>query len=281
MRMINRALDPPPPPPPVDPLANMSESDRLALGLLKQGDVLSGVVDRIVNLAQAPDRIESSTWKDKLADAGLQLVTQNPQVIATVTDIASRAVVALATAFAPRGTQQTIAAEPIPPQAVNLPPPRRINATPPQPLPVPQAVNGLPETNQPEDDFDEDDDPEMDIVEELTKLMLSDKPLSLSDPIVVELRETYPAVFDKALTGIAATPSLMVIQYVCRKSEFCNDMFQSSITGPHLKKRLEELKAVIRASAIIPPEVREKLENQEQQEPATAETPGTDDAASA
>lgn len=241
-KVMMRALDPPAPPVP-DPLAGLSERDRLAMGLLKEGDMLSSIVERISNLASAPEKIEHATWKDKLADAGLQLVTNNPQVVATATDIISRAAMAIVSAFAPR--QQV-------PQIINAPMP--VQHPPAQRAPVPQIQRApapaLPTNDTIPADFDDtvsQEDAEIDMMEEVIKYLLSDKPLSLDDSVITDIRETYPDMFDLAMVTIKATNSEQVIQYLCVKSEFCADMFQSSITGPHLRKRLEELKGLLNA----------------------------------
>ena len=251
-KVMMRALDPPAPPTP-DPLAGLPADTRLALGLLEKGDMLETAVSRIANLAQAPDRIESATWKDKLADAGIQLVTHNPQIITTVTDIISRATVALASAFAPRLQQSQVVNEPIPVQhapAQRVPAPSlpyqggRI-----EPLP-PQMVNGLPETPQPEDDgLDAAEDAEIDMMEEIVKLLLSEKPLSLTDPVILDIKASYPEIFEKALAGIAATPSMIIIQYLCARSDFCADLFNSQRNGAYLRQRLEEFKGLLTGNA--------------------------------
>ena len=289
-KVMMRALDPPPPPV-TDPLNSLPESDRLALSLLKQGDLLSSVVERIASLAQAPERIESSTWKDKLAEAGVNLVTQNPQIITTVTDIISRATVAFASALAPRNNQQVVS-EPIPVQPIHRPPAQRsapqIHSASAQPR---ASINtDLPEAPVPEEEDDLEQD-EIDMMEELTKLLLSDKPLSFNDPAILDIRATYPEIFDKALAGIAATPSMMIIQYLCGKSEFCADMFMSPRNGPHLKARLEELKLLIKNSSVNQVTVHEVIktaaareaseENNEQNEdtrPLTDTTESTEPA---
>lgn len=245
-KVMMRALDPPATPAP-DPLSALSPDDRLALGLLQRGDILETAVSRIANLAQAPDRIESATWKDKLADAGIQLVTHNPQIVATITDIVSRATVALASAFAPRAQQ--VINEPLPVHNTQprQPQTQQIPQRAPAPLP-PRALDGLPETSQPIDhELDADEDIEIDMMEEIIKLLLSDKPLDLNDPVIQDIRAEYPAIFDAAMAGITTMPSATVIQYLCAKSEFCADMFNSSVTGPHLKQRLEELKTLLAA----------------------------------
>ncbi len=258
-KVMLRALDPPIPPP-IDPLSTIPEGDRLALSLLRQGDLLPTLVDRISSLAQAPDRIESATWKDKLAEAGIQLVTHNPQIVATVTDIISRATVAVASAFAPRNQQ--FISEPVP---VHAPPAQRAA---PQMYPAPQqppqqAVNtGLPEAPEPEDE-DDMEDAEIDMMEDIIKLLLSDKPLDLNDPVITGLREDYPAIFERAMQGIAVMPPMVIIQYLCSKSDFCADMFNSPRNGPHLKARLTELKSLIKNSDLLPPQVKEQLAQQE------------------
>lgn len=241
-KLLIRALDPPTPPTP-DPLSALSPEDRLALGLLQRGDVLENAVTRIANLAQAPDRMESATWKDKLADAGIQLVTHNPQVVATATDILSRLVMALASAFAPRGTQPTeIAAQPIP---VQHPQPQRVTPQIPRPVPPAQAITGLPETPQPEDEHLDDNEDEIDLVEDIVKLLLSDKPLSLDDPLISELQADYPEIFGQVMLGISQMQSITIIQYVCGKSDFCADLFNSQRNGPYLRQRLEEFKRLL------------------------------------
>lgn len=250
-KVMMRALDPPTPVA-IDPLSTIPEGDRLALSLLRQGDLLPTLVERISSLAQAPDRIESATWKDKLADASIQLVTHNPRIVATITDIISRATVAFATAFAPRAQQSQVVAEPI---VIQHPPAQRVPA--PQ-LPYqggrvepltsssPQALDGLPETNQPIDDgLDVDEDAEIDMMEEIVKLLLSEKPLDLQDPIILDIREAYPKIFDTAMAGLATMPSATIIQYLCAKSDFCADLFNSQRNGLYLKQRLEELKTLL------------------------------------
>jgi hypothetical protein len=261
-KVMMRALDPPPPPT-LDPLNSLSEPDRLALSLLKQGDLLSSVVERISSLAQAPERIEASTWKDKLAEAGVNLVTQNPAIITTLTDIISRATVAVASAFAPGRNNGQVISEPIPVgQPVHAPPAQRA-APQMRPAPPQAEVNtGLPEVPQPEED-DDLEQAEIDMMEEITKLLLSDKPLSFTDPAILDIRETYPDLFDKAMQGLAAMPSMVIIQYLCSKSDFCADVFNSPRNGPHLKARLEELKTLIKNSGLLPPEVKQQLEQNE------------------
>lgn len=251
-KVMMRALDPPAPPPPPDPLSALPADTRLALGLLEKGDLLETAVNRIANLAQAPDRLsETPTWKDKLADAGVQLVTQNPQIITTVTDIISRATVAitqgLANAFAPRQAQ--IINEPMP-VTVQHPPAQRAPA-PVLPRATQQAIPGLPETPQ-DDETDNPEDIEIDMMEDITRLLLSEKPLSLDDPVIVSIREEYPAIFDAVMAGIANMPSMSIIQYLCAKSDFCADMFQSSVTGPHLRARLEEFKRLLTQPQLQP-----------------------------
>ncbi len=262
-KVMMRALDPPAAPA-IDPMSLVPEQDRLALSLLKQGDLLPTLVERISSLTQAPDRMESATWKDKFADAAVNLVTHNPQIVTTVTDIISRATIALATAFAPRGNQQTIAAEPIPIQ--HPPAQRAAQALPPRPPRPLQGVNGLSETPQLEDDDNLEED-EIEMMEDVTKLLLSDKPLSFSDSVIVDLREAYPVMFDKAMQGIAAMPSMMVIQYLCSKSDFCADMFNSPRHGGYLKQRLEELKTLIKAE-LLPPQVAAAIRQTEVQQEA-------------
>lgn len=234
-KVMMRALDPPAPPIP-DPLAALPADTRLALGLLQEGDVLKTAISRITDLAQAPDRIESSTWKDKLADAGLHLVTNNPDVVKTATDIISRAVMAIATAFAPRVQQSQVISEPIP---VQHPPAQRVPAPAIQPA---QNIPGLPETPQ---DDETDEDVEIDMMEDIVKLLLSDKPLALNDPAILDIRETYPEIFQKVMVAVATIPSASLIQYVCSQSEFCADLFNSERNGPHLRARLEELKLLL------------------------------------
>lgn len=251
-KLLNRALDPPVQPVP-DPLSTLSPDDRLALGLLQRGDILETAVSRIANLAQAPDRIESSTWKDKLADAGLQLVTNNPQIITSATDIISRATVAitsaLANAFASRGqTGQQIVNEPIPvtqhAPAQRVPAPRLTPHLAP-PL-TPQGVNGLPETPQPEDEGLDEEEAEIDMIEEVVKLLLSEKPLSLDDPVVLDISEAYPEAFQRIMLAVASIPSTTLIQIICGKSDFCADLFNSQRNGPYLRQRLEELKTLLK-----------------------------------
>lgn len=258
---LARALEPPKPAEPVNPLTQLSAEDQLAFGLLKQGNTLQTVIEKIATITNQPDRIDPApTWKDKGMDAAIQLVTQNPAIIAQVTDIATRALTALVTAFAPRASQ--VINEPLPAhiQTVQHRPPAQRTTPVLQPAlqsaPVsPQAVSGLPETNQPEDDPFDDDDPELIMLEEITKLLLSTKPLSLSDPVILDLQTEYPQQFATALGAIAAMPSGFVINYICRKSEFAADMFESH--GPHLQKRLEELKALIK----LPPETQAEIQD--------------------
>ncbi len=280
-KVMLRALDPPTPPAP-DPLAGMNEDDRLALGLLKQGDLLSTVVGRLANLASAPDRVESATWKDKLAEAGVNLVTQNPQIVTTVTDIISRATVAitqgLANAFANRGAQQQFINAPIPPaQPVQHAPAQRA-AAPLHAAPYsggriePEQFDGLPETDQPRD-HELDDDDEIEMIEAITQLLLSSKPLTMDDPVIIELQETYPEKFIAALAGIAATPSMILIQILCSKSDFCADLFNDPRNGPYLRTRLEELKALIKSSNILSPEARAALADADNIQTQTSSTP--------
>lgn len=254
---LARALEPPRPAEPANPLTQLSPEDQLAFGLLKQGNTLQTVIEKIATITNQPDRIDPSpTWKDRLTDAGINLVTQNPAIIAQTTDIITRAATAILSAFAPK---PMVINEPMPivtPQPVRHPPVQRAQ----QIIPA-QAVNGLPETNQPEDDPFNDEDSELIMLEELTKLMLSTKPLRLDDPVIQDLRAEYPTQFDAALKTITATPSLLIINYICRKSEWAAEMFNSPITGPHLKKRLEELKTLIK----LPPEVQAQINAAAQQ----------------
>lgn len=267
-RALSRALDPPKPEP-VNPLSLMSEEDRLAMSLLQKGDLLPRIVDKIASLAQQPERIESSTWKDKLADVAFDLVTKNPAIVAQTTDIITRAAVAILSTFAPRGPQ-VVVSEPVQPAqptrpVVHHPPAQRANPAI-APAPVTRDPGSLPETPQPDDDPDfDDDDPELIMLEELTKLMLSTKPIRLDDPVILDLQAEYPQQFEAALAGIASLNSGVLITYICRKSEFAAEMFNSNITGPHLRRRLEELKALVN----LPPEVKQQIA--EQAESALAE----------
>jgi len=270
-RVMLRALDPPKPEP-VNPLSMLSEEDRLAMSLLQKGDLLPSIVSRITNLAQAPDKIESETWKDKLADAGINLVTHNPQIITTVTDIISRATIAVASAFAPRQQQQTVS-EPIPVQPIRHHPPAQRSAPQiqPQQQRAPQMQNGLPETDQPDDhELDDDEQDEIDMIEQITQLLLTSKPLSFDDPIILDLRDAYPEKFNAALLGIASMPAMVVIQYLCSKSPLAAEMFNDARQGPHLRARLDELKALIKST--LPPEVKQELEQTE-----TQNTPAPDE----
>lgn len=245
-KLLIRALDPPPPATP-DPLSALPADTRLALGLLQEGDVLKTAIARITDLAQAPERAVSETWKDKLAEAGIQLVTHNPQIIETATNILSRTVMALASAFAPR--QSELVNTPIP--VVQHPPAQRVPVSQIPRTGQPQAINGLPETPQPEDEPFNPEDAEIDMMEDITKLLLSDKPLSLNDPVIVSIREDYPAIFNAVMAGIMSMPLATIIQYLCAKSDFCADMFNSSVTGPHLRNRLEELKKLLQEQANV------------------------------
>lgn len=252
-KAVTNALNPPPPPPPPNPLSLLDSEEQLAYGLLKNSNVLNGVVERLAQVASGPERAEViPTWKDKIAEAGLELVTKNPQVIAQATDIATRALTALVTAFAPR----PVINQPIPvyqPAPIQRPPAQRANPAiqaPPPPQPPPynwqQTDPGsLPETPQPEDDPDFDDDPELIMLEELTKLMLTTKPLSLDDPVIIDLREAYPQHFQLACNAIAAYPAPMLIRLIGAKSDWAADMFANEITGAHLRSRLDELKALL------------------------------------
>ena len=257
-RALTNAMNPNRPEP-----QNAMSDNQLAAALIEKGDLLPKLVDRITSLAQAPDKLEQpSTWKDKLGDAAIELVTHNPQLIERTTDLVTRAAYAITNALvAGFGQRQPVNSAPVY-QPAPLPPAPQAQPQPRQP----QAVNGLPETDQPIDhDLDSDEDEEVDMIEDITKLLMGSDPLSLDDPIVLELREDYPAKFDLALKGIVAMPPQSVLAYIASKSDFAASMISGPVTGPHLRARLMELRALILESDLIPNDVKEKIKAQQAQ----------------
>lgn len=285
-RIFNQALDnalkPAPAPAPVassDPFAGLSEEDRLTLLLVKRGDVLSQITQRVTSLAQAPDNTpEKLDWKDRGLNALVGLVETNPVIVERVSSIIERIVNRVIPD--PR-TPQPSAYNPTPYQGGRIE--TTPQALPPSPLP-PQQITGIPET--PHLDEDNDQDAEiMDILERLFELFSDTRPITANDQVFIDLRQAYPLKFKIAIGLIKKTDLPDLVAWISEQSPLYETMLTSPATSPHYIARLKELKTLVdslgqpqtaQTAQIIhePPQAQEPAIQQSAPPPVVAPAPG-------
>lgn len=235
-RLLLRALEPPPPPPP----AQLPADQTAALYVMQNTDFFKTMFDKMASMASAAEAPGATGWKDRLAEAGMNLATQNPEILQTVTqtigDIIGRI-------FPGRPAQP----QPAPVQQFQQRQPMRL-----QPTPQPQAAAPPITSNSqyvaPPSQVEIDSDPtedeiEMDILEEIITLLNSTKPLQQDEPVLAALAQEYPQKFYSTVQMVAATPMFLIIQYVGNKSPLYESMLDAGTPGgQHLRKRFDELK---------------------------------------
>lgn len=250
-QVLMRALNPPPPPAPPDPLAQMDPETRIAYDLLKSGNMLPNVIERLSNLAQSPEKQLESSWKDKAVDMIGNVVTERPEIVPQLLGVAVNGIKelgsVLARAFVPNAAQ-IITAEPLPvnPPVIHHPPAQRAN---PQVAPVPPrapSVNGLEETDQASDHDLDQDDPEDIMMQAITEYLMSEKPINLQDKVFKDLQLIDPGLFAQALGLFATLPLDNIINYIGTKNKFALDMLMDKRQGAYLRQRLQELQDTIK-----------------------------------
>lgn len=96
----------------------------------------------------------------------------------------------------------------------------------------------------------------MDIIDQLTTLLNSATPLTLSDPLFKELETRYPMKFRFAVGMIAGNSLEDIIEWIkATGGPLYVSMLDGPASGPYLKQRLGELRALIveRKNAIKQP----------------------------
>lgn len=278
-QVLMRALNPPPPPAPPDPLAQMDPETRIAYDLLKSGNMLPNVIERLSNLAQSPEKQLESSWKDKAVDMIGNVVTERPEIVPQLLGVAVNGIKelgsVLARAFVPNAAQ-IITAEPIihnpanAPSVVHHPPAQRAN---PQVAPVPPrapSVNGLEETDQASDHDLDQDDPEDIMMQAITEYLMSEKPINLQDKVFKDLQLIDPGLFAQALGLFATLPLDNIINYIGTKNKFALDMLMDKRQGAYLRQRLQELQDTIkRAYEQAQQQQAQATQTPPAQEPAT------------
>lgn len=280
-RIFNQALDnalkpaPTPPPAAADPFAGLSEEDRLTLLLVKRGDVLSQITQRVTSLAQAPDNTpDKLDWKDRGLNALVGLVETNPAVVERVSGIIERIVNrVLPEQHNAPGSYQQQPPQQNPQSYYQNPAPY---AQPPAQLPPAQAMpTGLPELPEPDEQEDEQDADIMDILQELFTLFSDTRPIRLDDPVFIELRKRYQIKFRVAVGLIQKTPLPDLVAWICEQSPLYETMLMSPATSTHYIARLKELQDLVIAAAQPaqappPPQIQHE---QHEVSPAITETP--------
>lgn len=229
---LERALNPPPPTPQT---VQLPDEDRLALLLLQKGDLLGNVVSRIVGLAQAPEAIATTTWKDKLVELAIQNPTLVDRVNTTIGNLADRLLGGAPTrSFQPRVDHQPTAYD----------------------EPASAAPGNMPlDAPQPED---EDEDEDMALLEDIVNLLSSNEPITIDNPVFAELRRQYPERFPHYVRLIAATPNVDILVGFLTTDAIAehNPLIRTLLTGPfadYYRGRISELRDLcIKATAPHP-----------------------------
>lgn len=265
---LTRLMTPPPDPQPQPPASTISDEDRLTLLLVKEGNLLPTVVGKLATLAGAPEAAGTKqTWSDWLKDTGGELLRTNPEIGERITNTLANVV--------------TLVLDRLPGKQAEQPPqPQRPQLVPysggrVEPFTPRADVNtGLPEVPQPDDDDDDDqpideslEDATMIILEDLLGLLSGNEPLVPDHPVFINLARRYPVVFPQAVNLIAAQPLDAIILWVKGKSPLYANMFDSEVTGPHYRARLQELQTLCKAPAPAAPPPQPELANDATQTP--------------
>lgn len=227
-KALERALNPPPPPI-AAPGSGMSTEEQATLFLLGKTDFLGSIFGKMTDLAQQAGSVtREPSWKDRAIDAGFELATKNPAIVERLGGVVERIVARVLPDPRLDGIPQ-----PQFPQHQPTQPPQQTYQT--EPLPV--------ETAKPEDGQDDDT---MDIIEELTALLNSATPLTLADPLFLDLQKRYPVKFRIAIKAIASFSLDDVIEWIKDTGgPVYVSMLEGPYSGPYLRQRLSELQGLI------------------------------------
>lgn len=271
---LARLLEPPPQPQ-LPPTSTISDEDRLTLLLVKEGGLLTNVVGKITALVGSPDTVGTKqTWSDWLKDTGGELLRTNPEIGERITNTLANVVTLVLDRLPGKQQPQPQSSTQSPPQQLQSYSGGRI-----EPL-APRAVvnTGLPEVPQSDEEEEEDyetldqanDDVDLEndtmvVLEDLIGLLSGSEPLRNDHPVFIRLHTEYPIVFQQAISLIAQYPLESIILWVKSKGSLYANLLNGETTGPHLRKRLQELKDLANAPAPTQSEVSPNVEQQETQ----------------
>lgn len=242
----------PPVPPPITPGANLTDEQRLALALFSQTDVLSSAIGKITqavqNAAGVVPEAKDQGWKERLADAGFEIVKNDPQIAARLSQTANNIVNTVINFFDRRASArvpqpETIVYDPathtymrVASPPVQAPPLQYAQSPPPQQPPPPPS-----QPTQTEDDTT-GDSATMAMLDDLLALLNSNEPLALDHPLFVELARQHPIRIKFALRMIVTSPFEELIEQICEQGgPLYDNLLHSPVTGPFLQTRLAEL----------------------------------------
>lgn len=230
-------------------------------------DFIGQIFGKLTDLAQQTAGVtKEPTLKERALDAGMEIIKTNPVIVERVSSVVERIV---ARVF---GSDPRFDAVGAPPALPPLPP-GYVYAQPQQQPPAPVGFD--PETAPPDAPEDEQIDPNsdgdiMDILDGLVTLLNSDKPLQLSDPLFVHLRQTFPLKFRLAVGMIASQPLDLIVDWIKENGgPLYVSLLDGPASGPFLRQRLSQLQLLI---------IEAKNNAQKQTPPApSGATPSTPD----